>query len=261
MDVRVSFYGNLTRLAGGRTRTVRVGGSPPTVGDLRAAVARDLPELAPHLAHVAVGIGAEIFPDEAVLRTDTEVSLLPPVSGGAPASSGGGSPPRSPSLGEGAPRIQDGPLSLDALLLETTGVDAGALVVFAGTVRAKDGGEEITALEYDVQREMAEKSIREIEAHLEGRAGVLACRIAHRVGAVPAGEPSVYVVVRARHRGEAFDAARAGIDRVKAEAPIWKEDVRPDGSRRVHAGSDATSLVERAPRPLSTGVFGTEDDG
>jgi len=146
-------------------------------------------------------------------------------------------------------RITEGPLSLDALLAETAGVDAGALVVFAGTIRASDNGVEIEALDYDVHRAMAEDVIRKIEGDLQAREGVLACRIAHRIGPVPAGESSVYVVVRARHRLEAFEAARAGIDRVKNEAPIWKEEVRSDGSRAPSGASV----------PLSQPASGTQE--
>ena len=38
------------------------------------------------------------------------------------------------------------------------------------------------------------------------------------------GEPSVIVAVSAGHRGEAFAGAREAIDRIKAEAPIWKRE-------------------------------------
>ena len=82
-EVTVCFYGTLARLAGGRQRTVTVTGDPPTVRDLRKAVARAMPDVAPHLAHTAVGMGAELFDDDAVLRLEGEISLLPPVSGGA----------------------------------------------------------------------------------------------------------------------------------------------------------------------------------
>jgi molybdopterin synthase catalytic subunit len=39
---------------------------------------------------------------------------------------------------------------------------------------------------------------------------------------VPAGEASVLVAASAPHRPEAFAGAREAIDRIKAEAPIWK---------------------------------------
>jgi molybdopterin synthase catalytic subunit len=224
MHIEVSFYGSLVRLAGGRTRTVQVEGEAPTVSDLRTVLSREIPGIAPHLQHVAVGMGTELLPDQARLAAGAEVSLLPPVSGGE----------------DLLARLQDGPLDLAAILRETEGVDDGALVVFAGNVRASDRGLELAGLDYDVHPEMAEATIRRIERDIEGRKGVLVCRIVHRVGYVPAGDASVYVVVRGRHRPEAFEAAREGIDRVKSEAPIWKEDVLKGGERR--------------PRPVDAGV-------
>lgn len=216
MEVEVSFYGHLRRLAGTRRRTVVLPAQEATVGDLREAIRGQIPEVAPHLSHTSVGMGLEIFPDDAPLRPGVEVSLLPPVSGGEnPA----GDDLAAPS------RIQTAPLSLQELLDETSEVDAGALVVFGGCVRAVDRGIGIAALDYDVHREMAERTLRRIEREISMREGVLSCRIVHRVGEVGAGEMSVYVVVRARHRPEAFEAAREGIERVKAEAEIWKEDV------------------------------------
>jgi molybdopterin synthase catalytic subunit len=49
--------------------------------------------------------------------------------------------------------------------------------------------------------------------------------VEHRVGDVALSEPSVIVAVSAPHRGEAFAGAREIIDRVKAEAPIWKKEI------------------------------------
>ena len=82
MDVEVCFYGNLAHLAGARVRIIRVEGSAPTVSDLREAVAREIPDVAQHLPHTAVGIDAELLSDDAPLRPDVQISLLPPVSGG-----------------------------------------------------------------------------------------------------------------------------------------------------------------------------------
>ena len=54
-----------------------------------------------------------------------------------------------------------------------------------------------------------------------------------KIGRVPLSEPSVIVAASAPHRGEAFAGARALIDRVKAEAPIWKVELTAEGARRV----------------------------
>jgi len=82
MEVEVTFYGALVQSAGGRTRMVNVDGDPPTVRDLRFAVARDIPAVAAQLGQAAVGIGTELSSDDALLNPDEEISLLPPVSGG-----------------------------------------------------------------------------------------------------------------------------------------------------------------------------------
>ena len=140
-------------------------------------------------------------------------------------------------------RLTRDALHLNALLDETAHVDGGALVVFGGVVRRQDQGAEIQALDYDAHQEMAQARIRQIEEEILEREGVLACRIVHRWGLVPAGEASVLVVVRGRHRPEAFEAARDAIDEVKARVPLWKEDVHPDGVRAPHPPEAGTPLT------------------
>ena len=63
-----------------------------------------------------------------------------------------------------------------------------------------------------------------IVAEAVERHGLRAAAAEHRVGDVPLSEPSVIVAVSAPHRGEAFAGAREIIDRIKAEAPIWKKE-------------------------------------
>ncbi len=82
MEVEVCFYGNLIHLAGGRVRTIRVDGTSPTVSDLRAAIAQEIPDMASHLRHTAVGMDSELLSDDAPIREDAQIALLPPVSGG-----------------------------------------------------------------------------------------------------------------------------------------------------------------------------------
>ena len=57
------------------------------------------------------------------------------------------------------------------------------------------------------------------------RHALCAAACEHRIGEVPLSQPSVAVAVSAPHREEAFAGAREIIDRVKAEAPIWKKEV------------------------------------
>jgi len=225
MEIEVTLYGGMSAAAGSRRCRVQVDGDPPRVSDLREALARSFPLLAPHLGKAAVGIGVELAADDVLLEPGAEISLLPPVSGGEGGVGG---------------YLTTEPLSLEELLAETEGTDAGALVVFGGMVRYRDGDDQIAALDYDVHPQMAAHVLRTIEEDILAREGILACRIVHRTGVVASGEASVYVVVRGRHRPEAFEAAREAIERVKREAPIWKEDLHADG--------------QRSPRPLDSGA-------
>jgi len=52
----------------------------------------------------------------------------------------------------------------------------------------------------------------------------------HRVGSLAIGDAAVVVATAAAHRGEAFDAARALIDELKATVPIWKHQLFSDGT-------------------------------
>jgi hypothetical protein len=73
-----------------------------------------------------------------------------------------------------------------------------------------------------------------------GRVAVL-----HRVGPVPVGASSVVVAVSAPHRDVAFDAARFGIDTLKATVPIWKKETWADGAAW---GLDAQPIGEVGAR-------------
>lgn len=128
------------------------------------------------------------------------------------------------------PRIQDAPLSLDALLADCARDDCGALAIFAGTVRNHHDGKPVAHLVYTAHAALGDKMIRDIEREVAARHGVPVCRVVHRIGALGIGESAILAVVRAPHRAEAFAALRAVVDAVKHRVPIWKEEFYSDGS-------------------------------
>ena len=88
---------------------------------------------------------------------------------------------------------------------------------------------------------MAQERIAAIVAEAIDRHGLEAAAAEHRVGTVPLGEASVLVAASAAHREEAFAGAREIIDRIKAEAPIWKKEVEAGGERWVEGSPPATA--------------------
>jgi molybdopterin synthase catalytic subunit/molybdopterin converting factor small subunit len=149
------------------------------------------------------------YSDESrTLRPGDEVALVPPVSGGGVDVHAAVSPE---------------PLSLERLARMVVRDRAGAVVSFQGITR------EVERLDYEAYVEMALERIEAILAEIHTRIGLTAIAAEHRVGSVPLGEPSVIVAASAAHRSEAFEGAREAIDRIKAEAPIWKRELPEEG--------------------------------
>lgn len=107
----------------------------------------------------------------------------------------------------------------------------GAVVLFSGTARDHAPGREgVDRLEYEAYEEHVVPRLAEIAAEMRTRWPELG-RVAllHRTGAVDVGESSVVVVASSPHRPAAFEAARFGIDTLKATVPIWKRERWSDG--------------------------------
>ena len=151
-----------------------------------------------------VALDREYAPADAPIRADHEVALIPPVSGGA-------GPVR-------LVEITDQPLDLATVAAAVRDTRAGAVVCFEGVTR------DVEALDYEAYVEMAREKLQAIGEEEAERHQLCAVALVHRTGRVPLSEPSVIVAASAAHRGEAFEGARALIDRVKAEAPIWKKE-------------------------------------
>ena len=143
---------------------------------------------------------------DAALSPGDELALIPPVSGGGPIAA------------TVHVRLTSQPIALDSLLDRVRDPSAGAVVIFEGVTR------DVAQLEYEAYGDMATAKISEIASAAVDKHGLCAAAVEHRVGAVPLSEPSVVVAVSAPHRDEAFAGAREIIDRLKSEAPIWKQE-------------------------------------
>ena len=155
---------------------------------------------------VVMAINRQYADADAPLSADDELALIPPVSGGATES------------GTIYVRVHAQPLRLDPLIELVKDPRAGGLVSFLGMTR------EVEYLDYEAYTEMAEAKIGEIVADAVRRHGLCAAAVEHRIGRVALSEPSIAIAASAPHRAEAFAGAREILDRVKAQAPIWKKE-------------------------------------
>ena len=204
-----------------------------TVADLRAALDRDHPEMAPLWPRLAVAVDGRVVKADEPLADGSEVALLPPVSGGAP---DGPLPRRRTALAEG-------PLDVPRALTQVSGPSRGAVILFLGTVRGSHRGREVERLTYSSYRPMAEEALERIAGDLEREHQDLRVAIVHRLGEVEVGEASVAIAVAAPHRAAAYQASRTALERLKAEVPIWKREHYAGGEA---AWREEEPLVPRA---------------
>ena len=122
------------------------------------------------------------------------------------------------------------PISLEHLLADVTTPACGGTCAFLGTVRSGPGDHGVTAIEYSGFEPMVEVEIARILTEVRQRWPHVRPQVRHRLGLIPLGEASIGIAVAAPHRTEAFDACRYIIEAVKQRVPIWKRELREDGT-------------------------------
>ncbi|HEY5521236.1 MAG TPA: molybdopterin converting factor subunit 1 [Candidatus Limnocylindrales bacterium] len=232
MRVKVRLFAMLRQQAGWREREVELPDGA-TIDDAWRAIEKEVPAISAQREIVRFARNREYATADQQLRDGDELALIPPVAGGS----------------DSFVRLEITPYAIGDELLaqlrrEVPSTADGAYVCFLGQTRetagtaspgeeheaARHAGKPVVALEYEVFEEMALDVLRTIASEIEQRFGVTRLAIVHRSGEVPLGEASVVVCAAAAHRSAGFDAARYGIEELKARAPIWKSEQYADGS-------------------------------
>jgi len=131
-------------------------------------------------------------------------------------------------------QIVDGPIVAEEVIRRVEDPGNGAICVFYGVVRDHAlSGRATQFLEYEAFQEMAEAKLAEIADEIRRRWGIEHVAMTHRIGRLAIGEASVVIAVGTPHRTAAFTACEYAIDRLKAEVPVWKKEIGPDGEEWV----------------------------
>lgn len=143
-------------------------------------------------------------------------------------------------------RLQQAPFDpgaeTNAFLAETAG--AGAVVTFTGLVRSPPG-DPVQSLTLECYRELAENQIGAMVAEATRRFSLLGATVIHRFGTLQPGDPIVQVMAMAPHRRDAFAGAEFLMDYLKTDAPFWKQEETPDGTRWVDAREEDDAARDR----------------
>jgi molybdopterin synthase catalytic subunit len=144
-------------------------------------------------------------------------------------------------------RIQTADFDVAAEIAALRGDDpgVGAVCSFIGTVRDRNDGSTVSAMELEHYPGMTEKAIEEMIDEAFRRFELRAARVIHRVGALQVQDQIVLVVVTSSHRGESFRACEFLMDYLKTQAPFWKKESTPEGERWVDARVSDDAALQR----------------
>jgi len=198
-----------------------------TAGQLKAILCEQYPDHAEAVATAFVACNQTFAREDAVIRREDELALLPPVSGGSgdDFGSGGDCAAAGPQYG-----IVTQPIDVEAVCSRVNHPDHGATLAFIGTTREWTHGKRTVLLEYEAYAPMAETAMRQIGEEIGARWPGTITSITHRIGPVGIGEASVVIAVSSAHRAQAYEASRHAIERLKTIVPIWKKEIYEDGT-------------------------------
>jgi molybdopterin synthase catalytic subunit len=111
----------------------------------------------------------------------------------------------------------------------------GAVASFIGVVRDLNDGAGVAAMTLEHYPGMTEKALERIVSEARAKWEVIDCTVIHRHGRLEPTDQIVFVAVASGHRGDAFAACEFIMDFLKTQAPFWKKEETPQGSRWVEA--------------------------
>ena len=142
-------------------------------------------------------------------------------------------------------QTEDFDLAAEVAALRQGDGRVGAVCSFVGTVRDRNDGQSVSAMELEHYPGMTEKSIEAMIDAAHRRFDILGARVIHRVGLLHPLDQIVLVAVSSAHRGESFQACEFLMDYLKTQAPFWKKEQTPEGARWVDARvSDDAALAK-----------------
>ena len=194
-----------------------------SVGDAVTAVAREANESWCEQAHLMTAINGEYVSMDNKLCDGDELALIPPVSGGQCEE------PRALASSEYVD-ITSKRLDPSQITARVHNDGNGAVVTFLGVTRDHNLDRRVKYLEYEAYQPMADNMIACLIMEMKHRWDIGLVAVAHRIGRVDVGEPSMVVAVSAEHRRPAFEAIIHFVDRLKQIVPIWKKEYFDGGT-------------------------------
>ena len=159
----------------------------------------------------------------------------------------------------GSPRVtvqrEDFDLGAEVAALRAHDAGIGAVASFIGTVRDRNDGLGVSAMELEHYPGMTETAIEAMIDEAQRRFDIRGARVIHRIGLLQPLDQIMMVAVTSAHRSQAFLACEFLMDYLKTQAPFWKKEQTPEGGRWVDARSGDDEAVARWGLPAENAAL------
>ena len=159
----------------------------------------------------------------------------------------------------GSPRVtvqlEDFDLGAEVAALRAHDAGIGAVASFIGTVRDRNDGLGVSAMELEHYPGMTENAIEAMIDEAQRRFDIRGARVIHRIGLLQPLDQIMMVAVTSAHRSQAFLACEFLMDYLKTQAPFWKKEQTPEGARWVDARSGDDAAVARWGLPADNAAL------
>ena len=218
MEITVRYFAAARELCGCDQERIRLDAASSSADALLGELCQRHPRLAPYRGRMRLAINAEFAALDDTVSDGDEVSVMPPVAGGAPEVSA-----------QAHADIREAPLSLDEAVAAVSHPGAGGITIFMGVVRDNADDKSVSRLDYEAHAQMAHRELERVLVEICQEQPGTRLSAQHRVGQLAIGDAAVIVAASAAHRADAFTACRNAIDRIKERVPIWKKEWDADG--------------------------------
>ena len=152
-------------------------------------------------------------------------------------------------------QTEDFDLGAEVAALRAHDAGIGAVASFIGTVRDRNDGLGVSAMELEHYPGMTETAIEAMIDEAQRRFDIRGARVIHRIGLLQPLDQIMMVAVTSAHRSQAFLACEFLMDYLKTQAPFWKKEQTPEGARWVDARSGDDAAVARWGLPADNAAL------
>ena len=138
-------------------------------------------------------------------------------------------------------QISAEPVSPQQVLANLKTSNAGSVVIHVGVVRPFSEGKKVISIEYQADRQMAERELSSLTSEIQGKWEIDDLALCRRTGRLNFGEVILVAAVAAHRHKAAFQACQFAVEQMKHMTSITKRELFAE--EKIPAGSIGAGIL------------------